>query len=145
MDSFSQMLEKSMNSVLKKIHVATIEEYPRETNHIVMLSFGTNHDDADASLANYETNLCSALSRARRGLYMFGNMESFAKINDVWEKIRRKLQNSGSFGGKFRNSINIVGSPQDSKIDVDLWFSRNSGVPLSLQNFGENFLKIERK
>lgn len=45
-----------------------------------------------------ENRICVALSRARNGLYIMGNMENLYNSSNLWKEIKQKLINQDSYG-----------------------------------------------
>jgi helicase required for RNAi-mediated heterochromatin assembly 1 len=69
--------------------VVTVDSYQGEENDIVILSLvrsGQTPSDGINFLA-VDNRVCVALSRARRGLYMFGNEEHLAGASELWRQV----------------------------------------------------------
>lgn len=45
-----------------------------------------------------ENRICVALSRARNGLYIMGNMENLYNSSNLWKEIKQKLIKQDSYG-----------------------------------------------
>jgi helicase required for RNAi-mediated heterochromatin assembly 1 len=67
------------------MNVVTVDSYQGEENEIVILSLVRNgrHGIGFLSIAN---RVCVALSRARRGFYMFGNAGMLA-TDELWDQV----------------------------------------------------------
>lgn len=67
------------------INVVTVDSYQGEENEVVILSLVRNgrHGIGFLSIAN---RVCVALSRARRGFYMFGNAGMLA-TDELWDQV----------------------------------------------------------
>ncbi|KAL4821178.1 P-loop containing nucleoside triphosphate hydrolase protein [Aspergillus spinulosporus] len=73
------------------VKVVTVDSYQGEENEIVILSLVRNGRQGIGflSIAN---RVCVALSRARRGFYMFGNRDLLAS-NELWAQVLYVLEN----------------------------------------------------
>lgn len=82
-------------SFLKQVKVTTVDNYQGEENKIILLSLVRNNGEGNIGFLREENRVCVALSRAREGLYIMGNMNDLiAKGNDnIWCKIKKELEN----------------------------------------------------
>lgn len=78
----------------KDFVVKTVDSYQGEENDVVILSFVRSNADGQIGFLSNQNRACVALSRARRGMYMFGNARTLAK-NPFWNKILAILTNKG--------------------------------------------------
>ncbi|KAI9372575.1 P-loop containing nucleoside triphosphate hydrolase protein [Aspergillus egyptiacus] len=79
------------------IKVVTVDSYQGEENEVVILSLVRNGGKGIGflSIAN---RISVALSRARRGFYIFGNAEQLAMADSLWGKVLFVLGNRNSDG-----------------------------------------------
>ncbi|PYI06160.1 ATP binding protein [Aspergillus sclerotiicarbonarius CBS 121057] len=68
------------------VKVVTVDSYQGEENEIVILSL-VRSGTKNIGFLSIENRVCVALSRARRGFYMFGNAMSLTSDNDLWRKV----------------------------------------------------------
>lgn len=80
--------------------VATVDSYQGEENEIVLLSLVRNNP-RDIGFLSIENRVCVALSRARRGFYIFGNHFLLGKKSPLWLKVLKVLARKPSRIGKF--------------------------------------------
>ncbi|KAL4954088.1 P-loop containing nucleoside triphosphate hydrolase protein [Aspergillus filifer] len=71
------------------VKVVTVDSYQGEENDVVILSLVRNGAQGMGFLS-VANRVCVALSRARRGFYMFGNKELLA-ANDLWARVLHVL------------------------------------------------------
>ncbi|XP_035910065.1 NFX1-type zinc finger-containing protein 1 isoform X2 [Anopheles stephensi] len=96
--------EKKARPALHGIRIAVIDNYQGEESKIVLLSLvrssGSGHAAATDTIGflAHENRICVALSRAREGLYVVGNMTLLARCSKIWSTIERKLRDQGSIG-----------------------------------------------
>jgi helicase required for RNAi-mediated heterochromatin assembly 1 len=71
--------------------VVTVDSYQGEENDIVILSLVRNNFEGTMGFVANVNRVCVALSRAKRGFYMFGNSAMLADNNGLWRKIIMRL------------------------------------------------------
>ncbi|KAF2759162.1 hypothetical protein EJ05DRAFT_485224 [Pseudovirgaria hyperparasitica] len=68
-------------------NVVTVDSYQGEENDIIILSLVRNNGRGSIGFLEVENRVCVALSRARRGLYIFGNGELLAGESRLWSQV----------------------------------------------------------
>ena len=81
------------------VKIRTIDNYQGEENDIIILSLVRSNDMDKLGFLEFENRVCVALSRARKGLYCFGNFDLLYK-SDIWKKILDDLKNKNQTGDK---------------------------------------------
>lgn len=73
----------------QRFNVSTVDSYQGEENEVIMLSLVRNNNGSTRGIGflNIENRVCVALSRARRGFYIFGNDWLLRKSSVLWEKV----------------------------------------------------------
>ncbi|CAN9458742.1 unnamed protein product [Alternaria alternata] len=69
------------------IQVVTVDSYQGEENDIVLLSLVRSNHKHSIGFLNSENRACVALSRAKRGFYIFGNAELLACESGTWASV----------------------------------------------------------
>lgn len=70
------------------LKVSTVDSYQGEENEIVLLSLvRSNENNGNMGFLAVENRVCVALSRAKRGFYIFGNAEFLAVSNPLWWEV----------------------------------------------------------
>ncbi|KAF2822882.1 hypothetical protein CC86DRAFT_356647 [Ophiobolus disseminans] len=69
------------------IKVVTVDGYQGEENDIVILSLVRSNRYGAIGFLDSENRACVALSRAKRGFYVFGNAEQLARETRVWAAV----------------------------------------------------------
>ena len=80
------LLEKGLN----KIKVQTVDNYQGEENEIVIVSLVRSNNNGKIGFVNMENRINVALSRARVGLYVFGNFKCIQlkrSPSHIWSRI----------------------------------------------------------
>jgi helicase required for RNAi-mediated heterochromatin assembly 1 len=82
--------EKSDN-IFNNVKVITVDDYQGEENEIILLSLVRNNDNNSLGFVKIQNRIIVSLSRAKFGLYIFGNKDMLKKIDD-WYLILENLE-----------------------------------------------------
>ncbi|XP_030764249.1 NFX1-type zinc finger-containing protein 1-like isoform X2 [Sitophilus oryzae] len=95
-------IEKPHNAMfLKNVRVAVLDNYQGEECDIILLSLVRSNEENKAGFLKIQNRVCVALSRARNGLYIIGNMNLFLNSNSqnqIWGKVNEALQSQNAIG-----------------------------------------------
>lgn len=69
------------------VKVMTVDSYQGEENDVVILSLVRSGKNNNIGFLNIENRVCVALSRAKRGLYMFGNSQALTSASELWLRV----------------------------------------------------------
>ena len=83
------------------VKVTNIDNFQGEENDIIILSLVRNNGLGNVGFLKEENRVCVALSRAKAGLYCFGNFEILRKSAPFWESILSDVEREGCLGTKF--------------------------------------------
>ncbi|CAG4956216.1 unnamed protein product [Colias eurytheme] len=83
---------------LSKVKITVVDNYQGEESKIILLSLVRNNADNKIGFLGTENRICVALSRAREGLYIFGNMSMLKNQSELWKKINGTLGNACAIG-----------------------------------------------
>lgn len=104
--------EKSkFGSTLKNLYISTVDNYQGEENRIILVSLVRNNGEGKIGYLREENRVCVALSRAREGLYVTGNMDDLIQKNQIWPKIKKTLEDQGAIGESI--SLRCQNHPED--------------------------------
>ncbi|KUM65699.1 hypothetical protein ACN42_g1364 [Penicillium freii] len=83
------MRKKSQNQNVSKpyVNILTVDSYQGEENDIVILSLVRSNDHRGIGFLKQDNRACVALSRAKYGLYIFGNAQCVSKHSDFWRSV----------------------------------------------------------
>lgn len=73
------------------LKVVTVDSYQGEENDVVLLSLVRNNTKEQIGFLSIENRVCVALSRARRGFYLFGNSQLLCFANNLWWDIIQEI------------------------------------------------------
>ncbi|CAM4958751.1 unnamed protein product [Rotaria socialis] len=86
------------NNLLRGIRIMVTDNYQGEENDIIILSLVRSSTDKKIGFLKTPNRICVALSRARCGLFVIGNMNLFAEVEDMWKKIVKSLADTNKIG-----------------------------------------------
>ncbi|XP_017480047.1 PREDICTED: NFX1-type zinc finger-containing protein 1-like isoform X1 [Rhagoletis zephyria] len=95
---FSLMKETDRYAVLKPMRVTTVDNFQGEENKIILLSLVRNNEEGNIGFLKEENRVCVALSRARDGMYIMGNIHNLEMKNTIWPKIKKVLDEENAIG-----------------------------------------------
>lgn len=78
-----QRLKKTHNLLLKDVRIAVLDNYQGEESDIILLSLVRSNAEKNIGFLKIENRVCVALSRARNGLYIMGNMTQLCESSEV--------------------------------------------------------------
>ncbi|KAG0714392.1 NFX1-type zinc finger-containing protein 1 [Chionoecetes opilio] len=94
------------------VKICVVDNYQGEENKIILLSLVRSNPEGSVGFLRTENRVCVALSRAKHGLYITGNMELLSQSSDLWKNINADLYKSGSVGKalplRCENHVHIV-------------------------------------
>ncbi|XP_069362838.1 NFX1-type zinc finger-containing protein 1-like [Maniola hyperantus] len=105
---------------LSQVKITVVDNYQGEESKIILLSLVRNNDQNKIGFLKTENRVCVALSRAREGFYIFGNIEILKRNSPLWTKIAATLESFGSLGTSIRlmcenhnDKISVISTVQD--------------------------------
>ena len=85
-------------AVFEGVRLCVVDNYQGEENDIILLSLVRSNKANRIGFLSIENRVCVALSRAKKGFFVIGNMTMLADTNDLWSDIVRILRRQGSVG-----------------------------------------------
>ena len=86
--------------MLKGVHITVVDNFQGEESDIILLSLVRNNSNSNIGFLKIENRVCVALSRARKGMYIMGNMDNLTHSSPLWEKIRETLKYQKAIGNR---------------------------------------------
>nr|CAD7604192.1 unnamed protein product [Timema genevievae] len=91
--------ERSRHLMLRKVRMTVVDNFQGEENKIILLSLVRSNKNADIGFLKTPNRVCVALSRAREGLYIIGNMDNLTeRSTSIWGKIKETLVKQEALG-----------------------------------------------
>lgn len=78
--------------------ITVVDNYQGEESDIILLSLVRSNENGNVGFLKTENRICVALSRAKYGLYVMGNMDNLYESGDLWKQIKDTLVNQDSYG-----------------------------------------------
>ncbi|XP_014358196.2 NFX1-type zinc finger-containing protein 1 [Papilio machaon] len=94
--------QRALYSHLTDVKITVVDNYQGEESKIIILSLVRNNNNNKIGFLGTVNRICVALSRAREGFYLFGNIDILKTNSGLWEKIASTLENNGSLGSRLR-------------------------------------------
>ncbi|RXG62039.1 NFX1-type zinc finger-containing protein 1 [Armadillidium vulgare] len=82
------------------VQIRVLDDYQGEENDIILLSLVRSNDRGKIGFMNIENRINVALSRAKHGMYIMGNMTQMSEKSAVWKQIHEKLINNDNIGSE---------------------------------------------
>lgn len=83
---------------MKDIRVSSVDGYQGEENEIVLLSLVRSNNYNSIGFLKTNNRVCVALSRARLGFYIAGNLTLLAGASNLWKNVNKYLCNLNALG-----------------------------------------------
>ena len=93
-------LRKSQSAV-QSVRISVVDNFQGEENDIIILSLVRSNDDENIGFLRIENRICVALSRAKHGFFMIGNMQNLQGRSQLWNSINQLLSSNGQLGPDF--------------------------------------------
>ena len=87
--------------------MTTIDNYQGEENDIILLSLVRSNKSGSIGFLNKGNRVCVALSRARVGLFIIGNLNQLCQKSSLWKKIKQSLVEMDSTGDSLELKCNV--------------------------------------
>ncbi|XP_068633250.1 NFX1-type zinc finger-containing protein 1 [Battus philenor] len=86
--------------LLRDMKITVVDNYQGEENRIVILSLVRSNRDGKIGFLSARNRICVAMSRAREGFYIFGNMDMLRDASQTWRSIGDKMKAQNVLGKK---------------------------------------------
>jgi len=78
--------------------ITVVDNYQGEESDIILLSLVRSNKTGNIGFLKTENRICVALSRAKYGLYIMGNMDNLYTSSNLWKKTKETLIDQDSYG-----------------------------------------------
>lgn len=95
---FSNIQDRKKYPNLRKVRITVVDNYQGEDNKIILLSLVRSNAAANIGYLAFKNRICVALSRAKHGMYVIGNMTILRKASSLWNAIGDVLETQSSIG-----------------------------------------------
>ncbi|KAL3857891.1 hypothetical protein ACJMK2_012520 [Sinanodonta woodiana] len=89
---------KSKTGNTPEVKITAVDNFQGEENRIILLSLVRSNKNRKIGYLQVSNRVCVALSRAREGLFVIGNMTCLRHASALWEKVISKAETMGLCG-----------------------------------------------
>jgi superfamily I DNA and/or RNA helicase len=89
------------HAILQGVRISIVDNFQGEENDIIILSLVRSNDEGNVGFLKTENRVCVALSRAKKGFYLIGNMGNLAKSSKLWREVNKVLTSNRQIGSHF--------------------------------------------
>ena len=82
---------KNPSTAQHLVEIATVDSYQGEENHIILLSLVRSNDHRGIGFLEQINRACVALSRAKSGLFIFGNADCISNKSTFWDTVTEQM------------------------------------------------------
>ncbi|KAJ8731576.1 hypothetical protein PYW07_004740 [Mythimna separata] len=100
---------------LRHVRVTAVDNYQGEENRIVILSLVRSNRDGKIGFLTATNRICVALSRAKEGMYIFGNMNVLKSASSIWRQINNKLVEQKAIGKR----LTLICEEHENTLDIE--------------------------
>ncbi|XP_045029940.1 NFX1-type zinc finger-containing protein 1 isoform X2 [Daphnia magna] len=86
------------SSALADVRMTVVDNFQGEENDVIILSLVRNNTRNSVGFLRIDNRVCVALSRARNGLYILGNIRMLAMASPLWAHMENVLLEHGEIG-----------------------------------------------
>ncbi|CAG0882921.1 unnamed protein product [Darwinula stevensoni] len=105
--AFKQLLKGNQYEDCKGVRCTVVDNFQGEENKIILLSLVRSNEEAKIGFLKTENRVCVALSRAKWGLYIVGNMDSLCSGSEIWKKMLEALEKQEAIGTELELQCSI--------------------------------------
>lgn len=95
---FKLLNDRKKYQNLRKVRITVVDNYQGEDNKIILLSLVRSNSKNNIGYLAFKNRVCVALSRAKHGLFIVGNMTVLAKNSETWQEIQAELTRQEAIG-----------------------------------------------
>ncbi|XP_059147746.1 NFX1-type zinc finger-containing protein 1-like [Physella acuta] len=116
---------KPEESLYECVTVTSIDNYQGEENDIILLSLVRSNQGKEVGFLKTKNRVCVALSRAKIGMFVIGNLELLAEKVHLWKTISETAKEQQVIGRNLElvcvnhpDHVTIVSQPEDFQKEV---------------------------
>ncbi|XP_046359851.2 NFX1-type zinc finger-containing protein 1-like [Haliotis rufescens] len=90
------------NDLFLDVRLTSVDNFQGEECKIILLSFVRSNEEGSVGFLSIDNRICVALSRAKEGMFAFGDFTLFAEKSPLWASIVQTLRSTNSIGPVLR-------------------------------------------
>uniref|UniRef100_A0A8D8YH08 NFX1-type zinc finger-containing protein 1 n=1 Tax=Cacopsylla melanoneura TaxID=428564 RepID=A0A8D8YH08_9HEMI len=103
-------MQKKQMPEIRDIRISTVDNYQGEECQIILLTLVRSNSDNKIGFLATPNRVCVALSRAKHGFYLIGNMNCLEKSSQIWPDILKQLEMHQSVGSHLELQCAVHGN-----------------------------------
>ncbi|KAJ5745331.1 ATP binding protein [Penicillium odoratum] len=123
---YKLMRSHKHSALIMPVNVVTVDSYQGEENDIVLVSLVRSNSSQSIGFLGVDNRVCVALSRAKRGYFLFGNSALLASNSPLWKKVLDIMAANERVGTAFKLTCKSHGRSIDISVPGD-WKDTNGG------------------
>ncbi|XP_065342326.1 NFX1-type zinc finger-containing protein 1-like [Cloeon dipterum] len=88
----SMIRQNPGNEGLRSVRVVVVDDFQGEESDIILLSLVRSNPEGRIGFLAIENRVCVALSRAKQGFVMIGDMDQLSANNSIWRAVRQTIE-----------------------------------------------------
>ncbi|KAK7497642.1 hypothetical protein BaRGS_00011037, partial [Batillaria attramentaria] len=88
-------LFKKNGTFFQGVRVTAVDNFQGEENDVIILSLVRSNEQGSVGFLSTDNRVCVALSRAKNGMYAFGNFKLLAEKSELWKSIAKTAKQHG--------------------------------------------------
>ena len=88
-------------NTLRNVRITVVNNFQGEENKMIILSLVRNNTKSLIGFVATPNRVCVALSRARSGFFMLGNMQLLSRASPLWAQLNKILPENEQIGSGF--------------------------------------------
>ncbi|KAF4519885.1 hypothetical protein B566_EDAN005226 [Ephemera danica] len=89
---------RANHPTLQGLRVTVVDNFQGEENDIILLSLVRSNLEGKIGFLSTQNRVCVALSRAKHGFYIVGNMKCLSSGSRLWQAMQANLENQNAIG-----------------------------------------------
>uniref|UniRef100_A0A8D8TX39 NFX1-type zinc finger-containing protein 1 n=1 Tax=Cacopsylla melanoneura TaxID=428564 RepID=A0A8D8TX39_9HEMI len=102
-------MEKKTMPQLSDVRLTTVDNYQGEECQIILLSLVRSNPEDKIGFLATSNRVCVALSRAKKGFYLIGNMKAL-ETSAIWKNVKNRLEQLKAIGSELELKCTIHGN-----------------------------------
>ncbi|KAB7496720.1 NFX1-type zinc finger-containing protein 1 [Armadillidium nasatum] len=95
---FKKLQKGSEFDKCRGVRICVLDNYQGEESNIILLSLVRSNEEKKVGFMKIENRVNVALSRAKHGMFIIGNMSQMAEASELWKEINKKLIDGSNIG-----------------------------------------------
>ncbi|KAL7762647.1 hypothetical protein ACKLNR_009182 [Fusarium oxysporum f. sp. zingiberi] len=108
----------SKTTLLKSVRIATVDNFQGEEAKVIVISLVRSNPQGDCGFLKTSNRINVLLSRAKHGMYIIGNGNSYNKV-PMWAHVMKMLASGQNLGTKLDVCVDFLEMKEYKEIDLD--------------------------